>query len=80
MSGERVSVCESLSTIRTRLRLVLVSLLMPLELRPGLENLTTVAHKVFLLRFLVQMNSRSMVQHVGISPEALVAVWTFDRH
>ena len=80
VSGERVSVRETLATIRTWFRLVFVRLLMPFELRFCLENLAAIAHKIFLLRFLVQMNARPMVQHVGIPPESLVTMGTFNGH
>lgn len=80
MTRQRVAVRESLSTVRTRLGFVLMRLLMPFKLRPRLVNLTAVAHEVFLLRLLIQVNARPMVQHIRVSAKALVAVRAFDGH
>lgn len=80
MSGKRIAVRETLATIRARLGLILVGLLMPLKFCFSLEDLTAVTHKVFLLRFLVQVNSGAMVEHVGVPTEALITMRAFNWH
>lgn len=80
VSREGVSMRESFAAVRAWLGLVLVRLLMPLQLGLRLENLAAVADKVLLLGLLVKMNASSMMQHVGVAPEPLVAVRAFDGH
>lgn len=71
---------ETFATIRTRLRLVFVSLLMPFKLGFGGKDFAAVTDKVLLLRLLVQMYSCTMVQHVRVTTETFIAVRTLNRH
>lgn len=80
MSGERITMRETLATVRARLGLVLVRFLVPLKFRFSLEDLTTVTYKVLLLRLLVQMNSGAMVEHVGVPAESLITVRALNWH
>lgn len=71
---------ETLATVRARLGLIFVRLLVPLKFRFRLEDFAAVTHKVLLLRLLVQVNSGAMVEHVGVPAEALITVRAFNWH
>lgn len=68
-----------LSTERTTFRLVVVDLLVPLHLGPGLEYFAAVADKIFFGRNFVQMVPVPMLRQIREPPEVLIAVGALDR-